>query len=95
MFTDELKAELDAAFISVDTIADRNSLLDDNRKLPDGKLVRVNYIDDIDGPRYFRWDANSNVWKEETFGIDSSKFVTHDELSQEVESAILNWEQLS
>ena len=87
-FTDKLKAELDAAFISVDTIADRNSLLDDNRKLPNGKLVRVNYIDDNEGPKYFRWDANNNVWKEESFGIDSSKFVTKDELKPEVESAI-------
>lgn len=87
-FTESLKNELDAAFISVDTIADRNSLLDDNRKLPHGKLVRVNYIDDFDGPKYFLWDANNEVWKEESFGIDEDKYVTKDQLTQEVADQI-------
>ena len=89
-FTEDLRKELDAAFISVDTIADRNSLLDHDRKLPNGKLVRVNYIDDNQGPKYYRWDANNLVWKEETFGVDTSKYVTKDELSSEVDSAITN-----
>ena len=87
-FTDVLKKELDAAFISVDTIADRNSLRDNDRKLPNGKLVRVNYIDDSTGPKYFRWDANNEKWQEESFGVDASKYVTKDDLKTEVSSQI-------
>lgn len=87
-FTQNLKNELDAAFISVDTIADRNSLQDNDRKLPNGKLVRVNYIDDFDGPKYFRWDANNQVWKEESFGVDENKYATKEELQKEVAKQI-------
>lgn len=87
-FTESLKNELDAAFISVDTIADRNALLDNDRKLPNGKLVRVNYIDDSEGHKYYRWDANNEVWKEESFGIDDSKYVTKEQLVEEVSKQI-------
>lgn len=87
-FTEEYQSELDAAFISVDTIADRNKLLDD-REIPNGKIVRVNYIDGETSAKYYRWDANNKCWREETFGGQlPDDYVTKDQLSQEVQSQI-------
>lgn len=88
-FTEEYQHELDAAFISVDTIADRNKLLEDDRDIPNGKIVRVNYIDDETSAKYYRWDANNECWKVETFGSELPEdYVTQDELVTEVQRQI-------
>lgn len=88
-FTDTYQQELDAAFISVDTIADRNKLLDDDREIPNGKIVRVNYVDGETSAKYYRWDANNQCWREETFGSElPDDYVTKAELSKEVEEQI-------
>lgn len=88
-FTEEYQSELDAAFISVDTIADRNKLLEDDRELPNGKIVRVNYIDGETSSKYYRWDANNQCWREETFGSElPDDYVTRDQLAQEVQNQI-------
>lgn len=63
-FSDQDKWELDRAFITVNTIAERDAL--NARLLPDGKLVRVN--NDGDSPAYFRWNQVTQVWEEEFFG---------------------------
>ena len=58
--THEEKDRYDRAFISVDTIADRDALQDAD--LHNGKIVRVN---DVDGaPAYYVWAAISNEWVE-------------------------------
>lgn len=58
--------ELDRAFITVDTKAERDLL--NCRLIPDGKLVRVN--DDGDGvPAYYEYDQANQVWVETDFGL--------------------------
>lgn len=64
--------ELDRAFISVNTIAERNLL--NKRLLPDGKIVRVG--NDGDGPQYYRWNQVTGEWEIEHFGVDTQKFIT-------------------
>lgn len=74
-FSDQDKWELDRAFITVNTIAERDALND--RLLPDGKLVRVN--NDGDSPAYFRWNQVLQIWEEEFFGASiAGNFLTED-----------------
>lgn len=67
----DLYDEVDRAFITVETIQDRNAL--NSRFLPHGKVVKVNNGGD---PQYYYWDGNTNEWKEETFGIPLDDFLT-------------------
>ena len=60
--------ELNRAFISVNSIEERDSLNIDS--LPHGKIVRV--ADTTDGVKYYSWDQVTFTWKEETFPIDNS-----------------------
>ena len=55
--------ELSRAWISVDTIVDRNSL--NTRILPDGKIVRVNNTED--GPKYYIWNKVRLEWNDFEF----------------------------
>lgn len=93
-FTDQNKWELDRAFITVNTIAERDAL--NSRLLPDGKLVRVN--NDGDSAAYFRWNQVTQVWEEEFFGgsVDGNflteerakeMFAEQDEVDQAIQAA--------
>lgn len=93
-FSDQDKWELDRAFITVNTIAERDAL--NARLLPDGKLVRVN--NDGDSPAYFRWNQVTQVWEEEFFGISvdgtalteeraKELFAEQDEVEQAIQAA--------
>lgn len=64
--------ELNRAFISVNTLAERDLL--NKRLLPDGKIVRVG--NDGDGPEYYRWNQVTSTWEIEHFGLDPEKFLT-------------------
>lgn len=71
-----IKEELDRAFITVDTIAERNNL---NRELvPQGKIVRVNYTES--GAKYYIWDQVSMSWEDITF--DHKDYITKSEADE-------------
>lgn len=59
-FTKQDKKELQSAFITVNTIADRNKL--DTSKLPDGKIVRVNNVNGE--TQYYAWSARNDHWED-------------------------------
>lgn len=86
-FTPREKHELERAWITVDTTEQLSAL---NRRLvPNGKIVRVN--DKGDGnPGYFRYNQATQQWVTETFGIDTSNFVTKDNIKDEVAEQIKN-----
>ena len=65
-FTDADAEILKRAFITVDTIEQRDNI--DKKKLINGKMVRVN---SDDGPaQYFAWNADTQIWEYlEVFGI--------------------------
>lgn len=72
----EIQRMLASAFISVNTLAERDAL---NRRhlLPEGKLVRVN--DAGEGkPKYYAWHQATQLWEEAdlTNGIDLSAYLT-------------------
>jgi hypothetical protein len=73
-FPPDIFWEIDRSWISVETIADRDLL--NNRNLPNGKIVRVNDIDENENPGYYIWSARDNTWVPETFGINLSKYLT-------------------
>lgn len=90
-FTPQMSWELNRAWITVDTIEQRNRL--NRRLIPDGKVVRVN--DSGDGStKYYSYDQANSQWVEETFGIDTTNFVSRDDLgdsiSEEVSSQLAN-----
>lgn len=58
-----------SAWVSVDTIEDRNAL--NNAPLANGKVVRVN---DVDGePKMYVWDAINSVWTEMEGGTSNAR----------------------
>ena len=95
-FTPQQAFELDRAWISVETIAQRDQL--NKRLLPNGKIVRVNNI----GGRaeYYIWNQVTQTWEDETFGINlteyltkkeaDAKYVSQENFSQDVSDAIKN-----
>lgn len=81
--------ELNRAFISVNSIEERDSLNIDS--LPHGKIVRV--ADTTDGVKYYSWDQVTFTWKEETFPVDSStkvKIEVDDHLSETSTNPVQN-----
>lgn len=74
-FTPQNAYELDRAWISVETIAQRDQL--NKRLLPNGKIVRVNNVSGQ--AKYYIWNQVTQVWEDETFGIDLSLFLTEEE----------------
>lgn len=64
-FSNKDKFQVDRSFISVDTIAERDYLLQ-NQLIPDGKIVKVNQTKQ--GKMYFTWNQVISQWEEETFG---------------------------
>lgn len=83
----EMTWELNRAWITVDTLEQLSRL---NRRLvPDGKIVRVN--DTGDGTaKYYRYDQAKSIWTEEYFGLDTTNFVSKDDLVQEVKDQLDN-----
>ena len=81
----ELMRDIHRAWISVPTLTDRDNL--NKRMLPDGKIVRVDEVS-TGVPGYFRWDKVSQSWVDETFGIDTSKFITDADLPNKVSELI-------
>lgn len=69
VFTEADAQTLNRTFITVDTIAQRDNL--DKRKLPDGRIVRVN--DYAGTPKYFAWNATNKQWDEIDWGSGGSK----------------------
>lgn len=69
-FTSQDKWELDRTFISVGTEAERD-LLNQDRLLPDGRLVRVNKCPDGKS-RYFAWNQATQTWDEASLGGSST-----------------------
>lgn len=65
-FTSDDKKKIDAAFITVDTLEDRDKLSSDI--LPEGKLLRVNDIDGHGTIEYYSWDDENSCWIEASFG---------------------------
>lgn len=83
----EMAWELNRAWITVDTIEQLSRL---NRRLvPDGKIVRVNDTGD-DTAKYYRYDQAKSIWTEEYFGVDTTNFVSKDDLVQEVKDQLDN-----
>lgn len=78
-FTPRNAYELDRAWITVDTLAQRNEL--NQRLLPNGKIVRVN-DDGTGATKYYQWDQTTCTWKDETFGIDLSPYLTIDDTNK-------------
>lgn len=64
-FTESYKDEVDRAFITVNTLEDRDKL--NTRIIPDGKIVRVNSVRGV--IKYYSWNLETKTWEEETFGI--------------------------
>lgn len=70
-YTDYDAEMLGRAFISVDTITQRDNL--DTRKIPNGKLVRVN---DYGGSaRYYAWNITTKQWDDVNWGSGGDKEV--------------------
>lgn len=81
----EMAWELNRAWITVDTLEQLSRL--NKRLIPDGKIVRVN--DTGDGTaKYYRYDQAKSIWTDEYFGIDTTDFVSKEDLSQEVKDQI-------
>lgn len=85
LFSDKDKFQVDRSFVSVDTIAERDYLLQ-NQLIPDGKIVKVNQTKQ--GTMYFTWNQVLSQWEEETFGINTDKFVTNEGLETKITETI-------
>ena len=70
----EMKYEIDRAFITVDTIAQRNEL--NKRLLPHGKIVRVNNVSG--SPEYYEWDQVNQIWSVLSVGAVSGNYLTQE-----------------
>lgn len=74
--------DITKAFITVDTIPERDLL--NNTLLPHGKIVKVNFTPE-GYAQYYSWDQINSKWVTETFGIDSSTFVTQTYVDNKLE----------
>lgn len=79
--TDKQLEILNRSWITVDTIAERDKLFEDDLVI-NGRIVRVNQT--VDGPKYYRWNLVNETWDVETFGIDTSTFVSQSDLADAV-----------
>ena len=78
-FSPEMAYELDRAWLTVETIEQRDAL--NTRIIPNGKVIKVNDTGASNQPGYYYYDQSEQVWKEETFGIDKDSYLTKDEAS--------------
>ena len=74
--------DMSKTFITVDTIPERDLL--NKTLLPHGKIVKVNFTPE-GYTQYYSWDQINSKWVTETFGIDSSAFVTEESVDQKLE----------
>lgn len=82
-FTHEMRNQLERAWITVDTIEQRDRL--NIRLVPDGKVVKVN---DVGGSvKYYSYDQSLSTWVEEVFGLDGL-FVKKEDLENEVNDLV-------
>lgn len=79
--TDKQLEILNRSWITVDTIAERDKLFEDDLVI-NGRIVRVNQT--VDSPKYYRWNLVTETWDVETFGIDTSTFVSQSDLADAV-----------
>lgn len=88
-YTPKDKYQLDRSFITVNTIEQLSKL--NETIVPDGRIVKVN--DTGDGSTsYFTYDQPNQRWVPENFGIDTSKYVTDDDVGSIVDSNIKNYD---
>lgn len=83
--------QVEHAFITVDTEAERDYLLA-NSLIPNGKVVKVNQTSS--GTKYFTWNQVASKWEEETFGITPDKYVTTESLPGRVDQIIESSEKV-
>ena len=84
-FTPKDKAQVDAAMITVDTLADRDLL--GNAHLQDGKIVRVNDTDGHKTIEYYSWNAVTSQWEEASLGY---RYMTRSEIMEATGDDIIN-----
>lgn len=84
-FHKDLKDQIERAWITVDTIEQRNRL--NIRLVPDGKVVKVNDVEGV--VKYYSYDQSRSTWVEEHFGLDES-FVSKDNLANDVNNVIIH-----
>ena len=72
---DWMKRELERAYITVETIAERDYL--NQKLLPNGKLVRVNNVAGV--VKYYAWNQVTQVWDEVNMAPDLSNYLTTEE----------------
>lgn len=77
---------LERAWITVDTISQRNKL--NRRQIPNGKIVRVNQVKNEEGPKYYAWNEVYEEWEEIFQQLDTSDFVLKKDMLSEVENKI-------
>lgn len=78
-FTEQDKIELMQSFITVNTLKDRDRLVNRYAWLPHGKIVKVNVADD-GTTKFYKWDQIAEKWEIENFGVDLSNVATKTEL---------------
>lgn len=79
------KRLLDAAFVSVGTVADRDRL--DQDTIPDGKIIRVNYTDE-GKPKYYIWSATKKKFEDWDIVFTSTIQSDIDNATEELRSNI-------
>lgn len=82
---------LDRAWISVDTVAQRDRL--SQKPLPDGKIVRVNRTTTEGDPKYFVWNVVTETWDDFSFTGDVN-YLTRDDViellkEKEIQKALI------
>ena len=86
-FTVGLKKQVDAAFITVETLEDRGKLLAETQV--NGKLVRVN---NVDGQvKYYTYSAHTDEWHAVDIEPDLSEYATSEYVDNAVSDVELLW----
>ena len=85
VFTPEDKKHLDAAMLTVDTIADRDAL--GTEGIQDGKIVRVNDSDGEGTLEYYSWNADENKWELAPLGY---RYMTREEVIHAIGDSIVS-----
>ena len=84
-FTEEDAEQLSRAWLSVETITDRDAIPEEDRL--NGKIVRVDETPEGTSA-YYRWDAAKNSWVDEDFGLGKDELVTQDELTETISQTL-------
>lgn len=84
-YTAHDKMQVDAAMLTLDTLAERDRL--SSVSLQDGKIVRVNDIDGHGTIEYYSWNASASAWEEASLGY---RYMTRDEIMEAVADDIVD-----